>query len=877
MICRWRVQRYWSIRLIQWRKPPKLLLWHHQAQYEDRRFSTSRTIPSSHAKDIYGTRDTHDKNNNNAYNKSTSVIGAHEQSETLITQALLSLDKDFFAGDEREVYERLIPQDLRSQYELGTKSLSEVLKELLLIHRTNKIENTLSADGVFALYRYVSNSQSRNRTVDDEAIVLFATALYERASYKHCVTVLLDNLSMVDFVSAVAEEIVPKFVYKGEHRTYILGNLGLALTELQEDALVMQLFQESFDGDIEKSEAFFEIIKDVNRGAISGVLEGGRPIDTKSENETNNHQDIDYFYRWAYSRVAIRECLENLDKLPKLFSRWFVAGEEGHYALRQALLQLYAASETSGDLRYSIVEGLARGIKGLKPNKVLRDEELSMFPLFAGYKSVKAHQRLCRSFKHYLKRRPSIEDSVNVRYRQTLCRLLDGATRLSQSYSIYDLVKLGHGDIYSVRQLASAFESLVWSGKRDPTMDDDQLYIGVPNNWNRNQLREKNQHNGTTNNLLSATIDKCPPKIALKAITKTIDRFYNKYMHRSDNTDNNINSRLRQQSTHAPPGKILWTLLLAIEQSKVINQLPARTEKLLGELVCQRPRLELLRLGLLQTISDAGMISALRTFVDALQRSQHGKYDELDMSVIVGTIVMLNERKLAKAKGSKLPGSLHGDAKVKLGSAVADLFASWNEREAMEILRLLKSKEVLQPTNEEIFRTISLMVKKKAYVLALEFLKLFPKANPSAYHLLLIKSSRDMPQLTAQLSLWMKKERSISTPPEVIRGMIKGFAASPRLTDAQSVKRIGLYMSVLRSQDADLGKKAAMAIVQSTIKRAQLHNNGSRMRLKWALDLAQWEGVSERRVNSWAGVLKRMQMARRGYWSVRRRPIRKRL
>lgn len=795
----------------------------------------------------------YEKEYNKVTDREENGPNVRQRSENLITKALLALDSDFFAGDERDIYEHVVPKRLQHH------TLEDVLQILLSDQRllTKTDREQMTAENIFALYRH---SQERIR-LTDRLVVKFASSLYERGSYDKCVAVMLESLPMMDLVSAVTSELVPK--YSGQqHQAFVLGNIGLALSQLGENTLVLQLLQEAFEGDTHTANQFYRVILEVEQGSINDALRGGKPeeLGALERRFVGDAISLAMVHRWAYTCVAVQESLGNTAIIPKLLNRWFVAGDEGHFALRQVLIQLYK-SYNSRDVTYrkQVVDGLARGIKGLKPHKTLRDEELLLIPQF-GSGDVKAHQRLWRAFKHYLIRRPKGEGAE--RYVQTLQNFLFSATRLNQSYDIYNIVKMGTGSIFSTTQMSYAFDSLMWSGKKDPLAHDEDLYLGR-GHVNPLTLEKTKTDNNSIVDLLARTIDACPANVAHGALTKTLERFHGQYLH---------NTSIPNTLPNIPPGKILWTLLGAVERSTSIDRLAPHCEQLIGKLVCLRPQLELLRLSLLQVMSDSGIVAALKTYIDALQTSHHRQYREIDICVILGTLVMLNERRHARwQKNDKAVDT------PALGPAIADIFKSWDEKDALDMVRLLRSKNVFQPTNDEVSRTIKMMLKKNGYVMALEFLKLFPKASPSAYHMMLIHSSKNMPNLTEQLSLWLKKERGITTPPSVIRGMIKGFAASPRLSDAQSLRRIGRYMSVLRSQDANLGKKTAGAIVNSIIRRAQLRNHGSTLRLKWAFDLAQWEGVSEQKIHWWVNVLRKMQVERTGYFGPRRRPIRRRL
>lgn len=312
------------------------------------------------------------------------------------------------------------------------------------------------------------------------------------------------------------------------------------------------------------------------------------------------------------------------------------------------------------------------------------------------------------------------------------------------------------------------------------------------------------------------------------------------------------------------PGRILWAILFGAEQSAVLPLSHACTRQLTNTLL-KRPYLEQLRYMSLEKVDAAAIEYLLRGHINRIARLRENTdpmklQESADVKFIVAGMVMMSEKIEATAQ-------LSVKSQRPLISIVRKVFESWDLKTATEVVQQAQV-HVVSPTVA--MTTIGILVYQKNFTLAIQLLQqLELKVVPrNVFNNLLICVCRDYPKIACQLTTWLIAS-GVYIPVRVLRQMIVELGRTPLLTGTQSIRRIEVILSILRGQNVGPGVHAASALVDSILKRAQNENRGSRLRLQWALGIAQTEGVPDAQVQRWLAVVQEMRSRRRGYWSIR--------
>uniref|UniRef100_A0A060TGD3 ARAD1D29238p n=1 Tax=Blastobotrys adeninivorans TaxID=409370 RepID=A0A060TGD3_BLAAD len=487
-----------------------------------------------------------------------------------------------------------------------------------------------------------------------------------------------------------------------------------------------------------------------------------------------------------------------------------------------AQLQEQQETHRLRQFRTMTINGLARSLKLTKCRFYAGD--LAHVPKLA-YKP-KDVTTLWKAFvRHHRNHNMTIAETRNV-----LSKFVETSIDHHQSFAVTEVIKFGGQDEWVPSELLAKSIRYVMSAKRSSSIYTDPARAYLDNEDVDTTLLER--------------ILKYAPK-------KTLNRALRSVFH-------------QLQSSDVVSGRFLWNLVLAMQNSSTFETFPHSIERLAAAVVARRPQVEVLRYMSLPKVTAKGVRHALKEYIILLKSANDASEVKLqaDAQLILAGLVLIKE----KSEGIE-PSKTAESGNVDFGSVIMELFNGWDDKRAVELVHLLHSQE-LDPSPEMLLQTAVQLMNRHKYHLVVKLFDRVPTVPESTIHLFLIRASYGDPGAVTQLRKWMRA-KNMQIPPHVLRKMLIGYAYSQCLTAATSARLIAKIIRELHRNKCRIGRKAAAAIVVSTIQRAERTGWGSRTRLEWALRIAYREKVDPKLVQSWFQHLDVMRVNRTGYWSSR--------
>lgn len=487
-----------------------------------------------------------------------------------------------------------------------------------------------------------------------------------------------------------------------------------------------------------------------------------------------------------------------------------------------AQLQEQQQAQQLKQFRTMTINGLTRSLK--LTNCRFHADDLAHVPKLA-YRPKDATTLWKAFVGHHRKHKMTIAETRNV-----LSKFLEVSIDHHQSFTVTEVFKFGGQDEWVPSELLAKSIRYVMSAKRSSSIYTDPARVYLDNEDVDTTLLER--------------ILKYAPR-------NTLNRALRLVFHQLHNSD-------------VVSGRYLWNLVLAMQNSSTFTTFPHNVERSAAAVVARRPQVEVLRYMSLPKLTAKGVRHTLREYIILLKSTTDASEVKLqaDAQLILAGLVLIKE----KAEGTE-PSITGKSGNADFGDVIMELFNGWDDKRAVELVHLLYSQE-LDPSPEMLLQTVVQLMNRHKYHLVVKLFDRIPTVPESTIHLFLIRASYGDPGAVTQLRKWMRA-RKMQIPPHVLRKMIIGYAHSQCLTAATSARLIAKIIRELHRTNSTIGRKAAAAIVVSTIQRAERTGWGSRTRLEWALRIAYREKVDPKLVQSWFQHLDAMRVNRMGYWSSR--------
>ncbi|KAF5100955.1 hypothetical protein D0Z00_001086 [Geotrichum galactomycetum] len=263
-------------------------------------------------------------------------------------------------------------------------------------------------------------------------------------------------------------------------------------------------------------------------------------------------------------------------------------------------------------------------------------------------------------------------------------------------------------------------------------------------------------------------------------------------------------------------------------------------------------------------VSAEGIVGALCSYAAVLRFAELAKAEvhprDCAMLTVIGLVVL----------SYKLAGrTFNADL-----TSVKDLTANFEQVVAA-------SDGAILIHTESLMNVFSAFVSHDQYLVALNTADLISKnalfrPNSSAslehqlplrvYFELMIRAATHAPELAWEVYEWLKVRYSAPVPAAVLRRMGCGFAESPRLSAKLSTKLVTNVHRILRGRNEPIGPELAIALVNNIIRRGRENGTGSSARLKWAMDVARAENISEDQFRAWLTELSDLELRGSAFW-----------
>lgn len=325
-------------------------------------------------------------------------------------------------------------------------------------------------------------------------------------------------------------------------------------------------------------------------------------------------------------------------------------------------------------------------------------------------------------------------------------------------------------------------------------------------------------------------------------------------------------SKLFKQYPKKVPGNVLWQLVLSLPAESMSIYGPA--QRALARLVVQRPYVEQLRYMALPMLTARGVGDVLRWHIQRIMDVREvnvvpklSLQAEEDIQFLVAGIIIATEK-----------GASEGETSLMIRSLFASESKDKSDLNSPQLLESIigESHAQQKPMSRNIiFSIVSRLIDHKSFVVAFQLLEAIGPAKVSSFTLdaLLQALALEHPETTYKFLVWLLQEHKAAVSPKTVNKMLTLISNSSKLSESQLMNRFqSLRLLMGKTMRKHVDAEAAIALVDAFINSALQRGSGSRMRLKWALDIAQTAKVPEEKFDEWSKILNEMQESKQGYW-----------
>lgn len=744
---------------------------------------------------------------------------------------------------------------------------------------------TISPQAILLLAKPIKESFSEDQLVE------LALYLYLHFYPREACNLLASTLPLSSAIFVFSSKFIPKVVSKTsdiqlDRPDFLLLNITSALLATRRHSLILQLLQEIqhstdiFDGYDMNAQSL------IQEARLSNLI--FTATNTKELESIFNHTKIEAFFKDEASDGIKLSILKSVSILKdtSLLTRLInsdLAFFSSKYVLYNIISEIHHQYQLTSDksaIEETLLPVLLDALDHHKnPGVSFHPVDLALLPYLAITKTTL--NKLWRRARELLNkvdilRQPNqtpsdsqepTPNNNNVFYTIEAYKLfLEKSIALRQTYTCVEILKDSRRSIKDPEIIASALNTVVWGR---------QKVVGHrrPEKTVENQNKILSYQKLDTKLLQQAF--SYPPKPELQdAIYTLLYRLNIQYK----TTDP------QNAPAHPIPRSILWSIIKALDLSPKIEYLDTRIEQQLALLIATRPISEQFEYYSIKVISIEGVLHAVLAHINRLRmatQETESPTDEVNIQLVLSALIMMRSKtshdlnpqllsqiitNLCEMSSRKKRRPLVSTAEnVSSPDSPADSAHDQLKQQKMHMLQVM---EYVRPSEKTSMSIVKSLLRKSQYSAALQYIEIAKNNIPTeAVYLVMAHASYGRPLISMQLLNWLKADRDIMPPPQVLRKMAIGFSKSPVLTDSQSRVRVEKIMRLLRIQQKSLGSRAATGFVDSLISRALSKGQGSRQRLDWAMAIARRQRVDPEQIRHWMEQLDYMRMKRVGYWA----------
>ena len=307
-------------------------------------------------------------------------------------------------------------------------------------------------------------------------------------------------------------------------------------------------------------------------------------------------------------------------------------------------------------------------------------------------------------------------------------------------------------------------------------------------------------------------------------------------------------------------GRVLWRFLLSLPSDPPLNGY-AQSE--LAKLVVQRPYIEQIRYMALPYVSQTGVAHLvqwhIKRIVDYRRRNQvswNTLQAKEDVQLLVAGMSMAAEKVKQHHKESN---SLDD---------VIRLFEVESQIDSTAVLEQISSDE--QNISAWLLLNVTAeLVAQKNFVVAQQMLRMLGPGRLSrvTFDSMLLQLTETNPSESYFFVLWLLGERPRSISYTTMNVILLVLIKERSLSESQLMNRFQtLRILIGNKMRREVSVEAARGFVNALIESSKSRNGGSRVRLKWALEIAHKAGVPATDFDQWTQELKKMNADKVGFW-----------
>jgi hypothetical protein len=749
----------------------------------------------------------------------------------------------------------------------------------------------------------------------DQCVLEFAYTLYSASLYSDCLSIITENMALNDALTLIADGLIPRICNEGidfpDFAIAIFVGLFLQANNASMATQLNQLLSESaryprvrFENMLEEVEVQLKLELARNASEVLEFLQDASIFACHDKLALYIQDDaLNLVTRTAIIKSLIAKKI-NIEELSMLAIP--LISKPG--VLRNLIRDIINENGI-GSTEYINLFGLVCHVLETTRLRFHRND-LTSIPKVA--LSKQDFRRLWKAFSYYLESNQSRsrKDPGNVRYKRSVLieflklsvefndpqHAVEITSVLSALGQRLDNVDLATRVIYSVfwctRAPSTRNSKPDWELSEQPHYESEnpESYEHLTTHCHQPVASEhtKDTHENFPKHSFGKNHEQKPHFIDESMVTDLLVKL-SKTMSRkvfttavaqalwSSNARCNL-TRLRQidKGLTPTPGELLTPfpsslLHSGLDAFKIIYpKLPAELERPLALAVATQPMITQLGYFTMPPVSAEGIVGVLRCYAAVLRFAELAKAEvhprDCAMLAVIGLVVLSYKR-----AGRTFNANF---------TSVEDLTAKFEQA-------VTGGDDATSIDTGSLMAVFSAFVNRDQYLVALNAADLISKnalfnaKTPAplehqlplrVYFDLMIRAATHSPELAWEVYEWLKMRYHAPVPAVVLRRMGCGFAESPRLSAALSTKLVTNVHRILRGRNEPIGPELAIALVNSVIRRGRESGTGSFARLKWAMDVARAENISDDQFRAWLAELSDLDYRGSAFWKKTPQP-----
>lgn len=733
----------------------------------------------------------------------------------------------------------------------------------------------------------------------DQCVLEFAYTLYSASLYSDCLSIITQNMALNDTLTLIADGLIPRICDEGiDFPDFAIATFVRLFLQANNASMATQLSQLLNESSRFPRVKFENILEEVEVQLKLELAQNGREVLELLQEASSfpSHDKLSLYIQDdalnLVTRTAIIKSLIAEEINIKEFTTLAIPLISKPGVLRNLTRDITNENGIGSIEHINLLDFVCHILE--TTHLRFHRNDLTSIPKVA--LSKQDFRRLWKAFSYYLESNQSRtrKDSGNVRYkRSALIEFLKLSVELNDpqhAVEITTVLSALNQRLDNVELATRVIFSVFWCTRAPPTRNsnhDWELSGQTQDNSENPESYEhtKDTHETFTEHLLDKThepklhfIDEKMVTDLLVNLSKTIPRkvFTTALAQALWRSNSRYNLKRLQhigKGLMPTPGELLTPFSSSLLHSVfdafkfIYPKLPAEIERPLAIAVATQPMISQLSYFAMPAVSAEGIVGVLGCYAAVLRFAELAKAEvhqrDCAMLVVIG-LVILSYKRAGRTFNTNF-------------TSVEDLTASFEQIVA-------SSDDTTSIDTQSLIAVFSEFVKRDQYLVALNAADLISKnalfnskAPPPLDHQLplrvyfdlMIRAAMHAPELAWEVYEWLKMRYRAPVPAIVLRRMGCGFAQSPHLSASLSTKLVTNVHRILRGRDEPIGPELAIALVNSIIRRGRESGTGSFARLKWAMDVARAENVSDDQFRAWLAELSDLDFRGSAFWKKR--------